>query len=48
MSLKSGDFMYSFLVENSTNLQDYFKIMQPLIKVLTIRDHLESYYLSPI
>ena len=38
----------NFLVENCPTLQDYFKTMQPLIKVLTIRDHLESYYLSPI
>ena len=32
----------NFLVENRPTLQDYFKTMQPLIKVLTIRDHLES------
>ena len=32
----------NFLVENHPTLQDYFKTMQPLIKVLTIRDHLES------
>ena len=38
----------NFLVENCPTLQDYFKTMQPLIKVLTIRDHLESQYLSPI
>ena len=28
--------------------KSYFKIMQPPIKVLTIRDHLKSLYLSPI
>ena len=32
----------SFFVENCQTLQDYFKIMQRLIKVLTVRDHLES------
>ena len=32
----------NFLVENSLTLQYYFRTMQPLIKDLTIRDHLES------
>ena len=32
----------NFLVENCPSLQDDFKTMQTLIKVLTIRDHLES------
>ena len=32
----------NFLVENCPTSQDYFKAMQPLIKVLTVRDHSES------
>ena len=31
----------NFLVENRPTFQDYFKIIQGLIKVLTVRDHLE-------